>query len=123
MDEQKSFVAAERTPIKTYDHIGVGHYIGWDDGESKVVVVTNWGEISKEFKGDMKPGLGMDVLKIGDAEFALGDKVIETSAVSLMNALKPFLAAADAAKTTVLKLRITRRGMNQNTIYAVVAEK
>ena len=110
----------EIKPIDT--EFGEGEFVNWKDGETKIVVITNFGQYKKEVKlqnGDkvIKDALYADVLKVDGQEFPIGEKIIDTNSVNFIKSIKPFLIGKDLKSAVCLK--ISRKGQNKETTYFI----
>jgi len=97
------------------DDFGEGQYLGWKDGETKKVKITNWGVYDKkDDTGKSKISFRCDVLKVDDVDYAAGQKVVDTTSINFHKAIKPLLAGKDMCK---MNLKIARVGEGMNTKY------
>jgi len=116
-EESKEYVAPKLKPLDS--EFGAGMFVTWEDGDSKEIVLTNWGQYEKEIKDELKTAFHADVLRIDDREYVIGEKVIDTTSINLMKALKPFLMKATDAGKKAVCLDISRKGLSKETTYFI----
>jgi hypothetical protein len=89
-----------------------GKYVKWEEGESKIVVLGNWGQVKKEFKnkdGSVNETLAIeaDVYNIDGKEYVEGEKMISQSSFAFKKAIFPLL---ENSEHQAIKLRIVNTG-------------
>lgn len=95
--------------------LGEGKFLNWEDGETKIIVLHNWGQVDR----DGRLNLEADVLKIDGVEIKVGEKIIRTNSINFIKAVKPHLQAAEKEGKNAVLLKISRQGLQANTKYFV----
>ena len=98
-----------------WKELGEGKFVNWEDNETKEIVLYKWGQVDR----DGEINLEADVLRINGEEFSIGKKLIRTGSRKFVNVVKPFLLQAEAEGKNAILLKITRRGIANNTNYFV----
>lgn len=98
------------------EDFGVGRYVSWKDGDTKKVLISNWGVYDKpDDEGKLKLAFRCDVLEIDGKMFSKGQKVIDTTSINFHKAIKPLLNG----KLEKAYLEITRIGEKQKTAFVM----
>jgi len=114
MENEKEIVLS-----KIEKDFGTGIYVSWEDGETKEVLIGNWGCYDKETKFGIKTAFRASVLLADGKEYKLGEKIIDTTSINFQRAIKPYLLRADAEKRLSLLLEISRKGDSKNTVFFI----
>lgn len=111
----------ENEPVlsKISEDFGTGKFVSWEDGETKQVLITNWGQYVKKTDDGNKIAFRAAVLNMNGREYLLGDKIIDTTSMAFHKEIKPYVLDADKLKQMVLNLEITRKGDKMKTTYFI----
>ena len=106
---------------------GEGKYIKFEDGVTRTVLITNWGAEQGEtkFKENGKEVIKTvelfcaDVLNADGKAYNPGEKCIESASICFKISIKPFILEAQNKGETTLHLRISRKGVANDTTYFI----
>ena len=102
---------------------GEGKYVTWKDGDTKKVLISNWGCYDKKDEdGNEKLAFRCNVLNVDGKEYILGQKIIDTTSINFHKAIKPFVMEPEKIDQP-LHLEITRIGEKKKTTFQVRAVK
>ena len=114
MENEKEIVLS-----KIEKDFGTGMYLSWEDGETKEILIANWGCYEKETKYGIKTAFRASVLLADGKEYKLGEKIIDTTSINFQRTIKPYLLRADAENKLSLLLEISRKGENTKTVFFI----
>jgi hypothetical protein len=102
---------------KIENDFGTGFFVSWADGETKNVMLANWGIYKKETDQGPKIAFRASVLILDGKEYCLGEKVIDTTSINFHKTIKPFILKAEKENKLTLQLEISRKGDKRNTVF------
>lgn len=96
---------------------GTGKYVSWADGDTKKVIIANWGCYDRETEHGKKLAFRAIVLNVDGKQYSVGDKIIDTTSTNFQKTIRPFLMRAKERDKLSLYLEISRKGDKRNTVF------
>ena len=106
----------ERQPEITWTDFE-GRWVKLDEGEARVMLLANPGQVDKEYSGETVHAVEFDVLELDGHAYVKDEKIFSTSSKKLLTRLKPIVEKIQ--KNGPVKVSITRVGDKFDTNYLV----
>lgn len=95
---------------------GEGKYLSWKDGETKKVLIADWGVYDKlNDEGKLQLSFRANVLNCDGVEHLVGNKIIDTTSINFHKSIRPLIEGVNEP----IHLEITRIGEKKKTTFQI----